>query len=92
MDADTRGVRDGFHLDTRNVSTLTSRVAGTKDGWDRGSNLNVPGATAISDTDLSTVIATYGALVQKDTGEFDQLGVNIEVQDAQDAQVCEAPR
>ncbi|WP_181026463.1 hypothetical protein [Rathayibacter tritici] len=49
------------------------------------------GTTVVSEiySELSTLIAAYGALAQKDTGEFDQLGVNIEVQDAQDAQVCE---
>ncbi|MDR6865507.1 hypothetical protein J2Y69_000089 [Microbacterium resistens] len=76
------------------MSTLTSRVAGTTDGWNRGDGLNVPGVTVVSEiyADLSALIASYGALAQKDTGEFDQLGVNIEVQDAQDAQVCEVPR
>ncbi|MWV32535.1 hypothetical protein [Rathayibacter iranicus] len=70
------------------MSTLTSCVAETKDGWDRGGDLNVPGVTAVSEisADLSTLIATYGAAAQTDTNEFDQLGVNIEVQDAQDAQ------
>ncbi|MWV31621.1 hypothetical protein [Rathayibacter iranicus] len=31
-------------------------------------------------------IASSGAVAQTDTNEFDQLGVNIEVQHAQDAQ------
>ncbi|WP_181088433.1 hypothetical protein [Rathayibacter rathayi] len=42
--------------------------------------------------DLSALVASYGAAAEKDTVEFDQLGVSIEVQDAQDAQdaqVCE---
>ncbi|WP_461513560.1 hypothetical protein [Rathayibacter agropyri] len=48
------------------MSTLTSRVAETREGWDRS--------------------ASSGAVALKDTNEFDQLGVTIEVQDAQ---VCE---
>ncbi|NRD09449.1 hypothetical protein [Rathayibacter agropyri] len=70
------------------MSTLTSRVAETKDAWDRGGDLNVPGVTAVTEisADLSTLVASFGAAAQKDTNEFDQLGVNIEVQDAQDAQ------
>ncbi|AZZ48155.1 hypothetical protein [Rathayibacter rathayi] len=85
------GVVDGFHEQTRTVSTLTSCVAETSGGWDRGGDLNVPGVAVVSEisADLSALIASYGALAQRDTGEFDQLGVNIEVQDAQDAQVCE---
>ncbi|NRD09637.1 hypothetical protein [Rathayibacter agropyri] len=88
VDAGTRGIRDGFHDETRNVSALTSRVAETKDGWNRGDGLNVTGTTVVSEiySELSTLIASYGAAAQKDTNEFDQLGVNIEVQDAQDAQ------
>ncbi|WP_181026208.1 hypothetical protein [Rathayibacter rathayi] len=38
---------------------------------------------------LSALVASYGAAAGKDTVEFDQLGVGIEVQDARDAQVCE---
>ncbi|AZZ55984.1 hypothetical protein [Rathayibacter iranicus] len=70
------------------MSTLTSGVAETSDGWEQGGDLNVPGVTAVSEihADLFRLIGTYGALAQKDTGEFDQLGVSIEVQDAQDAQ------
>ncbi|WP_181065875.1 hypothetical protein [Rathayibacter rathayi] len=34
-------------------------------------------------------IASYGAVAQKDTNEFDQLGVNIEVQDAQGGEVSQ---
>ncbi len=88
MAADTRSIREGFHLETRKVSTLTSRVADTKDGWTRGDNLDVPGAKTVSEiyNDLSNVIASYGALAQKDTSEFDQFGTNIEVQDQEDAQ------
>lgn len=41
---------------------------------------------------LSALIATYGVLAQKDTREFDQFGVNIEVQNQMDAQPCEAPQ
>ncbi|AZZ55545.1 hypothetical protein C5E08_06330 [Rathayibacter iranicus] len=66
MGSDTRVIRDGFHEETRTVSALTSRVAGTSGGGDR--------------------IASSGAVAQTDTNEFDQLGVNIEVQHAQDAQ------
>ncbi|MWV31488.1 hypothetical protein [Rathayibacter iranicus] len=51
------------------MSTLTSRVAGTREGWDR--------------------IVSSGAVAQTDTNEFDQLGVNIEVQDAQGGEVSE---
>ena len=91
MAADTRGVTAGYHEETRVVSALTSRVADVKDGWTRGDNLDTSGATAVSEiyADLSALIATYGALAQGDTGEFDQLGVLIEVEDAQDAQMCE---
>ncbi|NRD10157.1 hypothetical protein [Rathayibacter agropyri] len=55
---------------------------------DRGDGLNVTGTTVVSEiySELSTLITSYGALAQKDTGEFDQFGVSIEVQDAQDAQ------
>lgn len=91
MAADTRGVTEGYHEETRIVSALTSRVADVKDGWTRGSNLNTSGATAVSEiyADLSALIASYGALAERDTAEFDGLGVLIEVEDAQDAQVCE---
>ncbi|PPF24346.1 hypothetical protein C5D07_01865 [Rathayibacter tritici] len=90
MGSDTRGVRDGFHEETRIVSTLTSCVAGASGGWDRGGDVNVPGVTVVSEisADLSALVASYGAAAGKDTDEFDQLGVGIEVQDAQDAQVC----
>ncbi|OJX78155.1 hypothetical protein [Leifsonia sp. 71-9] len=83
----TRSVRDGFHEETKKVSTLTSRVASTKDGWDRGEPLNVPGARTVSKiyADLSSLIATYGELARKDTEEFDRFAVNIEVQDREDA-------
>ncbi|MHC2187365.1 hypothetical protein ACVLV4_003037 [Rathayibacter agropyri] len=55
---------------------------------DRGDGLNVTGTTVVSEiySELSTLVASFGAAAQKDTGEFDQLGVNSEVQDAQ---VCE---
>ena len=88
MGSDTRGIADGFHEETRTVSTLTSCVAETKDGWDRGGDLNVPGVTAVTEisADLSTLVASFGAAALKDTNEFDQLGVNIEVRDARDAQ------
>lgn len=83
----TRGIQEGFHEETRRVSTLTSRVAEVTDGWDRGEPLNVPGAKAVSEVyaSLSTLIATYGALAQKDTKEFEKFGVRIEVQDREDA-------
>lgn len=83
----TRAIQKGFHEETRKVSALTSHVAETKDGWDRGDNLNVPGAKAVSEiyADLSTVIASFGTLAQKDVGEFQKFGVNIEVQDREDA-------
>ncbi|WP_181070416.1 hypothetical protein [Rathayibacter rathayi] len=35
---------------------------------------------------LSALVASYGAAAGKDTVEFDQLGVSIEVQDVQDVQ------
>lgn len=83
----TVGVQEGFHEETRDVSTLTTRVAGTKDGWTRGEPLNVPGAKTVSEiyADLSALIAAYGSLAQKDTEEFDQFAVNIEVRDREDA-------
>ena len=83
----TRSIHEGFHTETRNVSTLTSRVAGIKDGWVRGDPLKVPGATTVSEiyADFSTLIAAYGALVSKDAAEFDHFGVSIEVQDREDA-------
>ncbi|AZZ49057.1 hypothetical protein C5E02_15125 [Rathayibacter rathayi] len=66
-------------------------MAETKDGWDRGGDLNVSGVTVVSEifAGLSALVASYGAAAGKDTVEFDLLGVGIEVQDAQDAQVCE---
>ncbi|PWJ61023.1 hypothetical protein B0H03_12129 [Rathayibacter iranicus NCPPB 2253 = VKM Ac-1602] len=69
MGPDTRCLGGGFPEETRSVSTLTSRVAGTREGWDR--------------------IVSSGAVAQTDTNEFDQLGVNIEVQDAQGGEVSE---
>lgn len=83
----TRGIRKGFHEETQKVSSLTSHVADTKDGWTRGEPLKVPGATTVSKiyADLSSLIATYGSLARKDTKEFEQFGVNIEVQDREDA-------
>ena len=83
----TRSIREGFHEETRKVSTLTSRVAETKDGWHRGDNLEVPGAKAVSEiyAELSTLISGFGALARKDAGEFARFGVNIEVQDREDA-------
>ncbi|MGH1525865.1 hypothetical protein ACRAWC_18155 [Leifsonia sp. L25] len=83
----TRSIQKGFNEEARKVSTLTSRVAETKDGWERGDNLNVPGAKAVSEiyADLSTVIAGFGVLAQNDTGAFQKFGVNIEVQDREDA-------
>ena len=91
MGADTRGIRDGFQEETRSVAALTSRVAGTTEGWNRGGNLSVPGTETVSEiyADRSVLLATYGALAQKDTGDFDEFGVSTEVQDAQ---VCEAPQ
>ena len=69
------------------MSTLTSRVAGTTDGWTRGDNLEVPGARSVSElyAELSEVIAAYGALAEHDAAEFARFGVNIEVQDREDA-------
>lgn len=89
MNANTRGISDGFHEETRKVMSLTSRVAAVKDGWTRGDNLNVSGVTAVSEiyAELSSLIAAYGVLAQKDTVEFDQFGVNIEVQDRMDARL-----
>ncbi|AZZ49825.1 hypothetical protein C5E02_11730 [Rathayibacter rathayi] len=57
-------------------------------GGDWGGDLNVPGVTVVSEISagLSALVASYGAAAGKDTVEFDQLGVSIEVQDAQ---VCE---
>jgi len=83
----TRSIREGFHEETRKVSTLTSRVAETKDGWDRGDKLDVPGAKAVSEiyAELSALVAGFGALARKDAVEFDRFGVNIEVQDREDA-------
>lgn len=83
----TRGIGEGFHEETRKVSSLTSPVADTKDGWTRGEPLKVPGATAVSEiyAELSSLIATYGSLARKDTEEFQRFGVNIVVQDREDA-------
>lgn len=83
----TRGISDGYHEETRKVSTLTSEVAGIADGWTRGEPLKVPGAETVSAiyADLSSLISTYGALVQKDAAEFEKFGVRIEVQDREDA-------
>lgn len=69
------------------MSTLTSRVAGTKDGWVREEPLNVPGAQTVSKiyAELSDLIAAFGSLARKDAGEFSRFGVNIEVQDREDA-------
>ncbi|WP_181098222.1 hypothetical protein [Rathayibacter rathayi] len=38
---------------------------------------------------LSALVASYGAAAGKDTVEFDQLGVSIEVQDAQGGEVSQ---
>jgi len=83
----TRSIHEGFHDETRKVSALTAHVAGIKDGWVREEPMNVPGAKTVSEIygTLSGLIATYGALAQKDTKEFDHFGVSIEVQDREDA-------
>lgn len=49
--------------------------------------MNVPGAKTVSEiyAALSSLVATYGGLAQKDAHEFDNFGVNIEVQDREDA-------
>jgi hypothetical protein len=87
MASTTRSIHEGFHEETRKVSTLTSHVAGIKDGWVREEPMNVPGAKTVSEiyATLSSLVATYGALVQKDAHEFDHFGVNIELQDREDA-------
>ncbi|PPI04372.1 hypothetical protein C5C43_02345 [Rathayibacter rathayi] len=66
-------------------------MAETKDGWDRGGDLNVSGVTVVSEifAGLSALVASYGAAAGKDTVEFDQLGVSIEVQDAQGGEVSQ---
>lgn len=83
----TRSIQEGFHEETRKVSALTSAVAGTKDGWDRGEPLNVPGAKTVSEiySELSGLIASYGSLAGTDAAEFESFGVSIEVQDREDA-------
>ncbi|MFF2772923.1 hypothetical protein ACFVUP_38070 [Streptomyces bacillaris] len=83
----TRSISEGFHEESRKVSSLTSPVAGTNDGWTRGEPVKVPGATTVSEiyAELSSLIATFGSLAQKDTKEFERFGVNIEVQDREDA-------
>lgn len=47
MRSDTRGRCDGFPEETRTVLILTSRVAETRDGWDR---IASSGAVAQTDT------------------------------------------
>lgn len=47
MGSDTRCLGDGFPEETRIVSTLTSRVAETREGWDRSAT---SGAVAQKDT------------------------------------------
>lgn len=77
----------GFHDETRKVSSLTSHVAGIKDGWVREEPMNVPGAKTVSEiySDLSALVASYGHLAQKDAADFEHFGVSIEVRDKEDA-------
>lgn len=82
-----RALKKGYHLETVKVSELTSAVASTKDGWTRGDNLDTSQAKRVSKiyNDLSSLIASYGKLAQKDVKEFDKLGVKIEEEDRKDA-------
>ncbi|MBC1925538.1 hypothetical protein [Listeria innocua] len=82
-----KGVKSGYHTVTVKVANLTSEVANTKDGWNRSDALNTTQAKRVSKiyNDLSTLIASYGKLVQKDAKEFDKLGVKIEEEDRKDA-------
>lgn len=82
-----RGIKAGYHEETVKVSTLTSPIANTKDGWSRGDNLNTTHTKQVSKiyNDLSTLIASYGKLAQKDAKEFKQLGVKIQEEDRRDS-------
>ena len=82
-----RGIKEGFHQEARKVSELTSGVAELKDGWTRGEPLRVPGANTVSEVfhELSALIGKYGQLAKKDTEEFARFGVQIEVQDREEA-------
>ncbi|MBS7576418.1 MULTISPECIES: hypothetical protein [unclassified Enterococcus] len=81
------GVKSGYHDETMKIASLTSKVAGVKDGWTRHDNLNTTQAGRVSKiyADFSSLVALYGSLAQKDVKEFNQLGVNIEVQDEEAA-------
>lgn len=83
-----RGVKSGYHAETVKVSKLTSSVANTKDGWSRHDNLNTTQSKRVSKiyNDLSSIIAKYGQLAQRDVKEFEQLGVKIETEDRKDSQ------
>lgn len=94
MSTDTRGIREGYHEETRQVGVLTDRVLDAPEIWVRGADLEVPSVVLISEinAEVSGAVAAYGALAERDTAEFAVFGVNIEVQDAQDARACEAPQ
>ena len=83
----TRGIKEGFHQEARKVSELTSGVTEIKDGWTRGEPLRVPGASTVSEIfqELSALISRYGQLAKKDSEEFAGFGVQIEVEDREDA-------
>jgi hypothetical protein len=76
----TRGIREGFHQETRKVSELTSGVAELKDRWTRGEPLKVHGASTVSE-----IFQELSALIGNDSVEFARFGVQIEVQDREDA-------
>lgn len=82
-----RGIQTGYHTEIVKVAKLTSSVAMTRDGWTRHNRLDTRQAKRVSQlyNDLSTLLATYGKLVQKDITAFEQLGVKIETEDKADS-------
>ena len=82
-----RGIKTGYHTESVKVANLTASVASTKDGWTRHNKLDTRQAKRVSRlyNDLSTLLATYGKLAQKDISAFEQLGVKIETEDKADS-------
>ncbi|MDR0899596.1 MAG: hypothetical protein LBM27_04500 [Lactobacillaceae bacterium] len=82
-----RGVDDGYHQETRKVSTLVSRVAKVHDGWNRSEHLKATQMNRVSKLygRISKVISDYGELASKDVKAFHDLGLKIKIEDQLDA-------